>query len=112
MHGLLADARKLTHVAYLRRDPTGARLLGIRRVASQSVLSRFFAGFTSASLTCATSLFTLALGLNRLPSTKKGYTWTWIRRGSYEDGHQEGARVGYPARVSSPLSASASGGVG
>src|SRR5471032_1764241 len=47
-HGLLCDARKLTHVAYLRRDPLVPELLGIRRVASQSVLSRFFMGFTSA----------------------------------------------------------------
>ena len=42
VHGLLCEARKLTHVAYLRRDPLVPELLGIRRVASQSVLSRFF----------------------------------------------------------------------
>src|SRR5450631_2008034 len=48
MHGLLCDARKLTHVAYLRRDPLVPELLGIKRVASQSVLTRFFQGFTSA----------------------------------------------------------------
>lgn len=40
MHGLLGDARKLTHVAYLRRDPLLPEFLGIRRVASQSVLAR------------------------------------------------------------------------
>lgn len=34
MHGLLCDARKLTHVAYLRRDPLVPELLGIARVAS------------------------------------------------------------------------------
>ena len=38
MHGVLCDARKLTHVAYLRRDPLAPELLGIKRVASQSVL--------------------------------------------------------------------------
>ena len=43
-HGLLCDARKLTHVAYLRRDPLVPELLAIPRVASQSTLSRFFAG--------------------------------------------------------------------
>ena len=48
MHGLLCDARKLTQVAYLRRDPLAPELLGIKRVASQSVLSRFFQGFASA----------------------------------------------------------------
>ena len=46
-HGLICEARKLTHVAYFRRDPMVPELLGIRRVASQSSLSRFFAGFTS-----------------------------------------------------------------
>ena len=47
-HGLLCEARKLTHVAYFRRDPVVPELLGIRRVASGSTLSRFFGGFTSA----------------------------------------------------------------
>jgi hypothetical protein len=40
LHGLLCDARKLTHVAYLRRDPLVPELLGLTRVASQSVLTR------------------------------------------------------------------------
>jgi len=48
IHGLLCDARRLTHVAYLRRDPVAPELIGVRRVASQSVLSRFFQGFDSA----------------------------------------------------------------
>ena len=42
IHGLLCDARKLTHVAYLRRDSVVPELIGVRRVASQSALSRFF----------------------------------------------------------------------
>ena len=42
LHGLLCEARKLTHVAYLRRDPVVPEMIGVRRVASQSVLSRFF----------------------------------------------------------------------
>ena len=54
MHGLLCDARKLTHVAYLRRDPLAPELLGITRVASQSVLTRFFQGFTSAGVNLRT----------------------------------------------------------
>ena len=37
MHGLLCEARKLTHVAYLRRDPVLPELIGIRRVASKAV---------------------------------------------------------------------------
>ena len=47
-HGLLGAARKLTQVAYFRRDPLVPELLGIERVASASVLSRFFGGFTAA----------------------------------------------------------------
>lgn len=45
-HGLLGAARKLAQVAYLRRDPVLPELLGVRRVASASVLSRFFSGST------------------------------------------------------------------
>ena len=48
MHGMLCEARKLTHVAYFRRDPLVPELLGIKRVTSQSTLSRFFGGFGSA----------------------------------------------------------------
>src|SRR5688500_10883638 len=44
-HGLLCAARKLTQVAYFRRDPLVPELLGIPRVASGSTLSRFFGGF-------------------------------------------------------------------
>src|SRR5690348_12621691 len=36
IHGLLCDARKLTHVSYLRRDPVAPELIGVRRIASQS----------------------------------------------------------------------------
>lgn len=81
-HGWLCDARKLTHITYLRRDPMVPELLGIRRVASQSVLSRFFAGFTSAraNLRCFRPLW--QGGLNRLPSALEVTPWTWIRRGS------------------------------
>jgi hypothetical protein len=45
MHGLLCDARKLTHVAYLRRDPVGAgvdrRAPGGQSVGALAVLSGF-----------------------------------------------------------------------
>lgn len=96
IHGLLCDARKLTHVAYLRRDPVVPELIGVRRVASQSVLSRFFQGFASAgtNLRCFRSLW--RWGLNRLPSAKEGYTLDLdSTRLLHEDGHQEGVAVGY-----------------
>ena len=73
VQGLLCGAKKFTHVAYLRRDPLVPEMLGIRRVASQSVLSRFFQGFSSAgrNLGCFRRLF--GWGLERLPSRPGGY---------------------------------------
>ena len=103
MHGLLADARKLTHVAYLRRDPLVPELLGIRRVASQSSLSRFFKGFDSAAvnLRCFRSLW--RWGLARLPSRPDGYTLDLdSTRLLHEDGQQEGVAVGYTKRGLKP----------
>ena len=96
MHGLLCDARKLTHVAYLRRDPVVPELIGVRRVASQSVLSRFFQGFDSAgsNLRCFRPLWHWCL--HRLPSAPAGYTLDLdSTRLLHEDGHQEGVAVGY-----------------
>lgn len=96
MHGLLCDARKLTHVAYLRRDPLVPELLGIERVASQSALSRFFAAFDSAggNLRCFRPLW--HWGLDRLPSRKEGYTLDLdSTRLLHKDGHQEGVAGGY-----------------
>jgi hypothetical protein len=95
-HGLLCEARKLTHVAYLRRDPLVPELLGIRRVASQSALSRFFAGFDSAAvnLRCFRPLWQWCMG--RLPSRKEGYTLDLdSTRLLHEDGHQQGVATGY-----------------
>ena len=96
MQGLLCEARKLTHVAYLRRDPLVPELLGIERVASQSALSRFFAAFDSAggNLRCFRPLW--HWGLNRLPSRQEGYTLDLdSTRLLHKDGHQEGVAGGY-----------------
>ena len=96
MHGLLCDARKLTHVAYLRRDPLAPELLGITRIASQSVLTRFFQGFTSAgeNLRCFRPLWHWCL--DRLPSLKEGYTLDLdSTRLLHKDGRQEGVAGGY-----------------
>ena len=100
-HGLLCEARKLTHVAYFRRDPLVPELLGIRRVASQSGLSRFFAGFASAgaNLRCFRPLWRWCL--ERLPSRREGYTLDLdSTRLLHEDGHQEGVHTGYTRRAS------------
>ena len=95
-HGLLCEARKLAQVAYFRRDPVVPAMLGIRRVASASVLSRFFGGFASAgkNLTCFRPLWRWCL--DRLPSRPGGYTLDLdSTRLLHEDGHQEGVRTGY-----------------
>ena len=95
-HGLLCEARKLTHVAYFRRDPLVPEMLGIRRVASQSVFSRFFAAFASAgrNLRCFRPLWRWCV--ERLPSRKEGYTLDLdSTRLLHEDGHQQGVRPGY-----------------
>lgn len=96
MHGLLCDARKLTHVAYLRRDPLAPELLGIKRVASQSVLTRFFQGFTSAGDNLRAFRPLWHWGLDRLPSAKEGYTLDLdSTRLLHKDGQQEGVAGGY-----------------
>src|ERR1051325_1256589 len=103
MHGLLCDARKLTHVAYLRRDPVVGELIGVRRVASQSVLSRFFQGFDSAgtNLRCFRRLWQWCL--EGLPSAKEGYTLDLdSTRLLHEDGHQQGVAVGYTKKGLKP----------
>jgi hypothetical protein len=103
MQGLLCDARKLTHVAYLRRDPLAPELLGIKRIASQSGLTRFFQGFGSAgaNLRCFRPLWRWCL--DRLPSAKGGYTLDLdSTRLLHEDGRQEGVTVGYTKRGLKP----------
>ena len=93
---MLCEARELTQVAYPRRDPLVPELLGIRRVARQSVLTRFFQGFTSAgqNLSCFRPLWQRCL--HRLPSAKDGHTLDMdSTRLLHEDGHQEGVAVGY-----------------
>jgi hypothetical protein len=102
-HGLLCEARKLTHMAYLRRDPLVPELLNIERVPSQSSFSRFFAGFGSAAanLRCFRPLWQSCV--HRLPSRKEGYTLDLdSTRLLHEDGRQEGVAVGYTKRGLKP----------
>ena len=96
VQGLLCGAKKLTHVAYLRRDPMMPALLGIKRVPSQSTFTRFFQGFTSAgkNLACFRPLF--AWAMRKLPSKREGYALDLdSTRLLHEDGHQDGVAVGY-----------------
>ena len=96
MHGLLCDARKLTHVAYLRRDPLAPELLGITRSVSQSVLTRFFQGFNSAGDNLRYFRQLWHWGLDRLPSQQEGYTLDLdSTRLLHKDGQQEGVAGRY-----------------
>ena len=96
VQGLLCGAKKLSHCAYLRRDPMMPALLGIKRVPSQSTFTRFFQGFTGAgkNLACFRPLF--AWGMQKLPAKNEGYALDFdSTRLLHEDGHQEGVEVGY-----------------
>jgi len=94
--GILAGAKKLTHVAHLRRDVKLAPLLAIQGVASQSAFSRFFQHFTSAGQNLATFRPLWRWGLQRLCSRPGGYALDLdSTRLLHEDGHQERVAVGY-----------------
>jgi DDE family transposase len=96
MHGLLCDARKLTQVAYFRRDPVIPELIGIRRVASQSALSRFFQAFSSAGINLRVFRPLWHWAMERLPSIKEGYTLDLdSTRLLHQGNHQQGVAVGY-----------------
>jgi hypothetical protein len=93
--GILAGAKKLTHVAPLRRDVMLAPLLAIQGVPSPSALSRFFQRFTSAGQNLATFRPLWRWGLARLCSRPGGYALDLdSTRLLHEDGHQEGVAVG------------------
>lgn len=94
--GVLAGADKLARVAWLRADPLLPVLLEVRRVASQSTLTRFFQGFdgSATNLRCFEPLWQWCL--DRLPSRREGYTLDLDSTSLlHEDGHQQGVRSGY-----------------
>jgi hypothetical protein len=74
MVGILAGAKKLAQVGFLRGDAVLPSLLGIKRMASQSALSRYFQKFTSAyqNSNCFGPLW--RWGLEQLPWRAGGYT--------------------------------------
>jgi hypothetical protein len=94
--GLLAGAKKLTHVAHLRRDIVLAPLLAIKRIASQSTFTRFFQGFKHSEGNLATFRPLWRWGAERLPSRSGGYSLDLdSTRLLHEDGQQEGVKTGY-----------------
>lgn len=96
MAGVLAGADKLTRVAWLRGDPVLPEVLELKRLPSQSTLSRFFGGFRHLghTLDCFQPLWHWAM--ERLPRRREGYTLDLDSTALlHEDGHQEGVKVGY-----------------
>jgi len=97
--GILAGAKKLAQVAYLRRDVLLAPLLAIERIGSQSSLTRFFQGFTGAgaNLRCFGAGWHWCL--DRLSSRRGGYTLDLdSTQLLHEHGQQEGVQTGYTPR--------------
>ncbi len=96
MAGVLAGADKLTRVGWLRGDPVLPEVLELKRLPSQSTLSRFFGGFRHVghSLGCFQPLWRWAM--EQLPQRREGYTLDLDSTALlHEDGHQEGVKVGY-----------------
>jgi hypothetical protein len=107
--GILAGAKKLAQVAYLRADPLVAKLLRVDRLPSQPTLTRFFQRFDGAALNLRTFDRLWQWGLERLPSRPGGYTLDLdSTQLVHEDDHQaEGVRTGHtplgPRRCWHPL---------
>jgi hypothetical protein len=95
--GILAGAKKLTHVAHLRRDPLMPQLLGIDAIGSQSAYTRFFQCFKSAPANSECFGRFWRWGLERLRTRREGYTLDVdSTQLLHEDGHQkEGVVTGH-----------------
>jgi hypothetical protein len=98
--GILAGAKKLTHVAHLRGDPLLPDLLGIGGIGSQSAYSRFFQCFNSAPANSQCFGRLWRWGLERLKSRRDGYTLDVdSTQLLHEEGHQkEGVATGHTHR--------------
>jgi len=72
--GILAGADKLTRIAHLRGDPLLPEVMEVKRLPSQSTLSRFLAGFDGAAKNLRAFRALWRFGMNRLPSKRGGYT--------------------------------------
>ena len=100
MLGMLAGAKRLAQAAYLRQDPALAVLLQIKRMASQSTLSRFFARFKGAAVNLRTFDPLWRWCVERLNSRPEGYTLDLdTTQLLHEEARGcEGVRTGYTPR--------------
>jgi hypothetical protein len=101
--GILAGADKLTRIAHLRGDPLLPEVMEIKRMPSQSTLSRFLGGFTGAGANLRTFGALWHYGMRLLPSRREGYTLDFDSTSLlHEDGGQEGVKVGYTRKGLKP----------
>jgi hypothetical protein len=96
---ILAGAEKLAQVAYLRRDVLLPSLLAIKRVGSQSTLTRYFQHFQGAAQNLRTFRPMWRWCQDRLATRPGGYTLDLdSTQLLHEEGHQEGVRTGHTPR--------------
>jgi hypothetical protein len=101
--GILAGADKLTRIAHLRGDPLLPEVMEVKRLPSQSTLSRFLAGFDGAAKNLRAFRPLWRFGMNRLPSKRGGYSLDLDSTALlHEDGNQEGVKVGYTRKGLKP----------
>ena len=101
--GILAGADKLTRIAHLRGDPLLPEVMEIKRMPSQSTLSRFLGGFDGAAKNLRSFRALWHHGMRQLPSLRGGYTLDLDSTSLlHEDGQQEGVKVGYTRKGLKP----------
>jgi hypothetical protein len=94
--GILAGADKLARIAHLRGDPVLPEVMEVKRLPSQSTLSRFLGGFDGAAKNLRAFRALWRWGMERLPSRREGYTLDFDSTALlHEDGRQEGVRIGH-----------------
>jgi hypothetical protein len=92
--GILAGADKLTRIAHLRGDPLLPEVMEIKRMPSQSTLSRFLGGFDGAAKNLRSFRALWHYTMRRLPSLRGGYTLDLDSTSLlHEDGRQEEAKL-------------------
>lgn len=70
--GIVAGADKLTRIGHLRPDPVLSEIVAVKRLPSQSTLSRFLAGFDGQTKNLRPFGPLWRWALNQLPSRKEG----------------------------------------
>lgn len=94
--GILAGAERLTQIAHLRGDAVLPEVMEVKKLPSQSTLTRFLQVFDGAAKNLRCFRWAWRWCIQSLPSRKEGYTLDLDGTGLlHEDGRQEGVRVGH-----------------